>query len=112
LIGGIANTGIFLFSLKYGEKDISKRDWTLLFIALIILTFWSITREGFISIILVCLVDSIAFYFTWKKSYKKPHQEFMPSYLLWTFGFLFSLLAVEVWSPVNWLYPVFLFCTE
>lgn len=112
LIGGISNTGIFLFSLKYGEKEIHKKDWILLIVALIILTSWIFTKEGLISILLVCLVDSIAFYFTWKKSYKKPYEENILSYFLWTLGFLFSLLAVNAWEPTNWIYPAFLFFTE
>ncbi len=111
-IGGICQTGIFLLSLKYGEKKITQKDWVLLIVALIILIFWSFTKEGFVSIVLVCLIDTIALYFTWEKSYKKPYEEYILSYLLWTFGFLFSILAVEVWSPVNWFYPAFLLCTE
>jgi hypothetical protein len=78
----------------------------------LILTFWIFTKEGFISILFICLIDTIAYYFTWKKSYKKPYEENILSYFLWTFSFLFSLLAVETWIPVNWVYPAFLLCTE
>ncbi len=112
LIGWLLMMGIFLLSCKFGTREMEKIDWILLGIAIIILTFWIFTGEWLISIWLICIVDTIAFYFTWKKSYKYPYAEDALSYSIWTLGFLFSFLAVENWIPVNWLYPGFLFFTE
>jgi len=58
------------------------------------------------------LIDAIAFYFTFKKSYKKPYDEKLSSYVLWTLQLVSFALAVNNPTLTNLLYPVFLASME
>lgn len=64
------------------------------------------------AIILVCLIDGIAFYFTFKKSYHKPDEEKLPAYILWTAELACFALAVQNPTVITLLYPAFLFVME
>ncbi len=99
-------------SLKYGETLLTKRDKYLLLWALITIILWQLSKNDLIAIILVCFIDAIAFYFTFKKSYKKPYDEKLSSYVLWTLQLVSFALAVNNPTLTNLLYPVFLASME
>lgn len=99
-------------SLKYGETRLTKRDKYLLLWALITIILWQLSKNDLIAIILVCFIDTIAFYFTFKKSYKKPYDEKLSSYILWTFQLVSFALAVNNPTLTNLLYPIFLASME
>lgn len=99
-------------SLKYGETSLSKKDRYLLFFAFLTIILWQLSQNDLIAIILVCLIDASAFYFTFKKSYKKPHEEKLSSYVLWTFQLVAFALAVNNPTLTTLLYPVFLALME
>ncbi len=99
-------------SLKYGETLLTKRDKYLLLWALITIILWQLSKNDLIAIILVCFIDAIAFYFTFKKSYKKPYDEKLSSYVLWTLQLVSFALAVNNPTLTNLLYPIFLASME
>ncbi len=66
---------IFLFSLKYGFKNPPKEDKYFLFIALLGLIPWILTKDPTISIIIVVSIDLIAFIPTLRKTYSHPNSE-------------------------------------
>ncbi len=74
--------------------------------------FWFITKDDLITILIACIIESIGFYFTWKKSYSAPLSEDLKSYIIWTFEFLFAILAIENINVTNGLYPSYLFISE
>ncbi|MBP6920958.1 hypothetical protein KBB89_00190 [Candidatus Gracilibacteria bacterium] len=115
LISGLmagCNLTLAGLSLKYGETLLTRRDKYLLMGALISIILWQITQSDLTAIILVCMIDAIAFYFTFKKSYRKPHEEKLFSYILWTFQLVSFALAVNTPTLTNLLYPVFLAIME
>jgi hypothetical protein len=115
LISGLmagCNLTLAGLSLKYGETHLTKRDKYLLLAAFFTIILWQLSRSDLTAIILVCLIDAIAFYFTFKKSYKKPYDEKLSSYVLWTFQLLCFALAVNNPTLTNLLYPVFLASME
>ena len=111
LISGLmafCNLSIAAISLKYGETYLSLRDKYLLSLAVVTIILWQLTSNDLMAIILVCLIDGIAFYFTFKKSYHKPDEEKLPAYILWTAQLVSFALAVENPTLINLLYPIFL----
>lgn len=66
---------IFLFSLKYGFKNPPKTDKYFLFLALLGLIPWLLTKDPTISVIIVVLIDLIAFIPTLRKTYFHPKSE-------------------------------------
>ncbi len=95
-------------SLKYGETFLTKRDKYLLLAAFLTIILWQVSSNDLIAIALVCFIDAVAFYFTFKKSYKKPYDEKLSSYILWTFQLVSFALAVNNPTLTNLLYPIFL----
>lgn len=66
---------IFLFSIRYGFKEIKKRDTYFLVVALLGLIPWFITSDPTISIIVVVLIDLVAFLPTIIKTWEDPKSE-------------------------------------
>lgn len=66
---------IFFFSLRYGFKDIKKRDTLFLVIALLGLIPWAMTKDPTISVIIVVSIDLIAFIPTIRKTARNPKSE-------------------------------------
>lgn len=66
---------IFLASLRYGFKNIQKRDHYFLAAALMGLIPWMITKDPTISVIIVVCIDTIAFIPTLAKTWKNPESE-------------------------------------
>jgi hypothetical protein len=73
---------------------------------------WQMTKNDLTAVMLVCLIDAIAFYYTFKKSYTKPYDENLTSYILWTVQLISFALAVENPNFTTLLYPVFLSLME
>lgn len=96
---------IFALSLKYGEKTITRGDWAMLAAALLAIPLWLLTDDPLWSVVLVCLIDTLAFMPTFGKSWRKPHEETLQTYALGATSFFLSLFALETLSLSTILYP-------
>jgi hypothetical protein len=67
----LCSLSIAALSLKYGETLLTKKDKYLLAAAVVTIILWQLSKNDLLAIILVCIIDAIAFYFTFKKSYYK-----------------------------------------
>lgn len=99
---------IVLVALKWGEKHITRGDWVTFAVALLAIPLWIIAKTPFWSVILVCIIDTIGYIPTIRKSWQKPRHEDPWSYIISACGAFFSILALEHYSPVTWLYPLVL----
>lgn len=99
---------IFLFALKYGEKNIVFMDWLSLLCAGISLLFWYFTKAPLFTMILITGIDFFGFLPTIRKSYQKPHQETAKLYFASGLAHVFSLFAMEQYSVTTSLYSSFL----
>src|SRR6185436_13616773 len=61
---------IFLFSLKYGFKNIVRKDTYFLIFALVSLIPWMITKDPTLSVVIVVGIDLIAFVPTIRKTWQ------------------------------------------
>lgn len=66
---------IFLLSLKYGFKHITKVDTFFLFLALAGLIPWLLTNDPTVSVIIAVSIDLIAFIPTIRKTWLEPKTE-------------------------------------
>ncbi|OGK62400.1 hypothetical protein A2334_02750 [Candidatus Roizmanbacteria bacterium RIFOXYB2_FULL_38_10] len=97
---------IFVVGLRNGKKDIAPLDTVFLLLSLVALVLWLIAKQPILSIILVCTIDMFGFVPTIRKSWHKPYSETLFSYELAGFRHGISLLALQNYSIVTWLYPV------
>ncbi len=66
---------IFLFALRYGFKDIQRRDTYALIIALLGLIPWALTKDPTISVVIVVCIDAVAFVPALRKTWHHPKSE-------------------------------------
>lgn len=96
---------IFGLALKLGEKNITKSDKLSLGAAIFALMFWFFTKDPLLSVVVITIVDFLGFLPTIRKSYRKPYEETLIHYVLAGLKFVLSILALENYTLVTWLYP-------
>ncbi len=97
---------IFLIALKVGKKNIVKVDWIFLFFSLLALAIWFVTEDPFWSVILITVIDAVAFAPTFRKAYKDPYTETLSTFLLSGVKFIFAIAALEAFTTATVLYPL------
>jgi len=111
-IGALLVIFIFLISFKYGTKNITKLDTFLLIAALGTTIYWIIEKDPLISVILVTVIDLVAFVPTYRKTYLAPHSETLSSYILDVASNLSAIVAIAIYSLTTTLYIASLVITN
>lgn len=111
-VAALADAIIFLSAFKYGERNITKLDWTCLIVALIALAAWRLNSDPVLSVILASSVFVIGFIPTIRKSFKNARQETLATFSLNSLKFLIALFALDTVSITTALYPFVLFVTN
>jgi hypothetical protein len=91
---------------KYGEKNITRSDWIALIASLSAIIPWIMTDDPLYSVILVSIIDIVAFYPTFRKSWHKPHEENLLSYNIASLKLVLSLFALDNFTVTTSLYAI------
>lgn len=94
-----------LLALKYGEKETTRGDWIAFLSSLVAILPWVLTKDPLGSVILISLIDIVAFYPTVRKSWLKPGEENLMAFGLGSAKFGISFFAFDVYSLNTMLYP-------
>jgi hypothetical protein len=89
---------IFIFSLRFGFKNIPKKDTLFLIAALLGLIPWIITKDPTLSVVIMVTIDVIAFIPTIKKASKYPDTESSILYASNTTRHILALLALSSYN--------------
>ena len=114
---GIICLILFLLSLKNGTKSIRIIDIIFFFIALVAIYLWLIVHQPIISIILITLIDLFSFIPTFIKSWYKPWEETLFTWIISIIRQGVILLSLSNINIVTALFPLyamminFIFCT-
>ena len=103
---------IFVAALRVGRKNIAPVDWFFLVGSLTSLGLWAVTKNPVGSIILITIIDMLAFIPTFRKSYHKPTEETAITYALSAMKFAVGLAALDTVSVTTALYPFSLVITN
>ncbi len=103
---------IFLVALKVGKRNIVPIDWLFFVGSLLALGLWFVTKSPVSSVILITIIDILAFVPTFRKSFHKPDEETAITYALSGVKFALSLAALNVVSITTALYPLSLVVTN
>lgn len=107
LVAEIFTIIIFLFSLKYGFKEINKKDHYFLTAALLALLSWFITKDPTIAVIIVVIIDIIAFLPTIRKSLNaNAHNETAMLYAMNVLRHLITLYLLESFNIATALHSI------
>jgi hypothetical protein len=91
-----------------GRPDIKRSDIVSFACALVALPLWYLTRQPLIAVLIVIGVEAFAYYPTFRKSWRRPHEELALTYSLDCLRCLISLLAMDSYSLTTVLYPSFI----
>jgi hypothetical protein len=107
---------IFLFSLKYLFKDqvhhIQKIDNYFLAIALLGLIPWAMTNDPTISVIVVVIIDVVAFIPTLRKTWTHPHTEGALLYEMNATRHILTLFSLGSYNTATMLHSIAMICTN
>jgi hypothetical protein len=103
---------ITLMAIKNGEKNITKSDWLALAGALITIPVWYMTHDPLWAVLLATVIDGLAYYPTFRKSYGKPYEENVLTYSVDIFKWIVAFFALSDFSATTLIYPVFIFTSN
>ena len=103
---------VFGLALVKGKRDFPLADWLCLVGCMLSLALWAVTDNPLSAIILITIIDMLAFIPTFRKSYYKPDSEPAFTYALSGLKFAVAIVALEEFSVVTVLYPASLVLTN
>lgn len=100
-LGESINVIIFILSLRYGTRNITRSDTALFFASLFAILVWWQLHNPILAIILVMLIDLIGGYIpSMRKSYEEPWTETVSSWAVFTIA---NILTVAALTTLNFL---------
>ena len=103
---------IFLFSLKYGFKNIKLIDTIFLILALIGIIPWLITKDPTLSVIIAVSIDLIAFTPTIRKTWVYPKTEAPLLYFTNVMRHILMLFALQAYNIATTLHSIVMITTN
>lgn len=103
---------IFLFSLKYGFKGITRTDTLFLIIALLGLIPWILTKDPTISVIIAVGIDLIAFGPTLRKTWANPSTETPILYGSNVLRHILALFSLQSYNIATMLHSIAMITTN
>lgn len=104
-VTGILTIFIALISLKKGSRDITKFDKMVFVGALLAIVPWMMTKDPTLSVVILTIIDVLAFIPTIRKTIKDPHSETFISYVLHSIRHSLSILALANYNLATYIYP-------
>lgn len=98
---------VVILSFRRGEKHITATDWIAFIGALTTIPVWYLTSDPFWAVILATVIETMAFYPTFRKSFFKPYGENCFMYLVDDVKFIMSVAALGSITVTTALYPLF-----
>lgn len=103
---------IFLFSLKFGFKGITRTDTIFLILALLGLVPWIITKDPTLSVIIAVGIDLIAFVPTLRKTWKYPATETPILYGSNVLRHVLALFSLQAYNVATTLHSIAMIITN
>lgn len=97
---------IFLLSLKWGTKNITKSDLILLIIAFAAILIWWQLNQPVLSILMVSAIDLIGYIPSFRKSFHEPWSESLISWFIFFISDVFAVLAIREYNILTTAYIV------
>ena len=92
-----------------GERTYTRGDWISLVLALSSIPLWYLTKSALVASIAATGIDVLAYYPNFRKSWAKPHEEMIVSYVITNLKHLISIMATVEYSVTTLVYPVTIF---
>lgn len=96
---------VFILALTKGTRHFDRVDWILLIGSLFSIILWVITSEPLISVLIVCIIEVVAFIPALRKGYNKPFEETLFTYIINIIRFTLGIISLNTFSAVTVLFP-------
>ncbi len=100
--------GIAMYGFWRGEKERTRSDWITFIVSLAIIPIWLLTDNVILAVALVCIIDSLATWPTFRKSIMKPWDEPISTHGIAVVKYVFAMMALGNVSFVTAAYLVVL----
>jgi hypothetical protein len=97
---------IFLLSLKYGTRNITKGDTITLIAALIAILIWWQLHNPLLAILMVSLIDFLGYIPSFRKTYKNPWTETPIFWILSPLAYIVTILALDKYNLLTLTYLI------
>ena len=88
------------------QITITKSDWMTFIACIMAIPVWMITDNAFWAVILITVIDALAFYPTFRKTWFDPTSELPFHYIIAGSKFVFGILALDNFTTITVLYPL------
>ena len=108
-LGALITLSIALIGyLKHIENlhDITKLDTFSILSCFLVLPIWYFTGSALVAAVSVAAIDAIAYIPTFRKGYRQPYKESIPTYLIGSVSFYLSVMALGKYSVITMAYPM------
>lgn len=95
-----------------GEKNITKSDWIMFVCGLAAIPVWFLTDDPLGAVIIITIVDALAYGPTIRKSWHAPHSENITMYGINIGRHILGIAALSNYTLVTALYAVMLLITN
>ncbi|MBY0376906.1 hypothetical protein K2P96_02950 [Patescibacteria group bacterium] len=103
---------IFFASLRYGFKNIIRRDTYFLIAALLGIIPWLLTKDPTVSVIIAVSIDLIAFVPTLRKTYSLPSTENPILYSMNVSRHVLTLFSLDAYNIATTLHSIVMIITN
>ena len=104
LVGTIFVFLIFLLSLKYGTKNITKSDTIILIVALLAIVVWIKMKNPLLAVFMVSAIDFIGYIPSFRKTFQEPWTETVSSWMIFAIGNIFVILSLGEYNLLTLTY--------
>jgi monoamine oxidase len=103
---------IFLFSLRYGFKNITRTDTVLLIIAILGIIPWILTKDPTVSVIVAVSIDLVGFLPTLRKTWYHPETEAPLLYSMNVLRHILMLWSLQAYNIATTLHSIVMITTN
>ena len=89
---------IFLLSLKYGTRNITKGDTVVLTLALLAIVIWWQLNNPVLAVIMVSAIDVAGYLPSFRKVFYEPWSETMMSWAVFSLANIFNILSLSAYN--------------
>jgi hypothetical protein len=100
----VLTAGIYLLSLKYGTKNVTRGDFALLALTLAAVVPWIIFKDPTLSVLMVTAIDTAGYIPSMRKSFAEPWSESLVTWAMFTLMGLFLILALDRYNLLTVIY--------
>lgn len=109
-VAALLITGIFLLCFRHGTKDVTAFDKVALSVSVCSVIPWLLTRDPTISVIMITAIDALAYFPTYRKTWKDPYSEPCVSWIVNSFRYVLIIGALSAFNVSTLAYPIVMVC--